>query len=200
MTDFNRIRPNIPRTALSVAAPDVMERLVKRPLTAPALILFASCCLTFVSESIMPMLLFSLLLAVSFAYACRRHELSLVFCSVISLILVLASCSRMITVLRTSCPESVDGYYTGTVISCERKLSGDNRITVDIGGMRAELRFDKKLEPPDMVPGQSFYSSGRFKEPEKAGNPGEFDYWGYLKNKGIRYLFYADSFSEISHF
>ena len=104
----------------------------------------------------------------------------------------------MITVLRTSCPESVDGYYTGTVISCERKLSGDNKITVDIGGMRAELRFDKKLEPPDMVPGQSFYSSGRFKEPEKAGNPGEFDYLGYLKSKGIRYLFYADSFSEIS--
>lgn len=198
MTDFNRNSLIIPRTALSDAVPDVLERLVKRPLTAPALMLFVSCCLTFLSESKIPLFLFSAALAAFCIYAWFRHEMYAFFCALFSLLLVVFCCLRMISLLGVTCPESNDGYYTGTVISCERKLSGTNRITVEFSGLRAEMRFDKDLEEPVIVPGQCFYVSGRFKEPEKAGNPGEFDYPGYLKSKGIRYMFYADSFKELS--
>ena len=90
-------------------------------------------------------------------------------------------------------PYTTDGSYSGIVISCERKLSGTERITAKIGGVYAELRFDDGLEKTDITPGASFTATGKFKEPVSAGNPGEFDYQEYLKSKGIRYLFYADS-------
>lgn len=101
---------------------------------------------------------------------------------------------RMFYILNASCPESSDGYYYGTVVFLNRKLSGKNQITADIQGVRCNLWFESGSDEPLVSPGMCFKASGQFKEPEKPGNPGEFDYRSSLRSKGIRYLFYADSF------
>ena len=198
MTDFNRIELNIPRTADSGMLSEIAERMLKRPLLVPAILLFAACCLTYVSESIVPVILSVIFLISVSVYAFKKRALSVLSCSLISLLLVVLCCLRILLVLGASCPESGEGYSTGTVLSCERKLSGTNRITVEIQGVRAELRFNKEMEAPDLRPGEVFRASGRFKEPESPGNPGEFDHPAYLRSKGIRYLFYADSYHTVS--
>ena len=40
--------------------------------------------------------------------------------------------------------------------------------------------------------GDLLFVEGKLKEPEKAGNPGEFDYREYLKKQGIRYILTID--------
>ena len=198
MTDFNRIELNIPRTVLSLAVPEVSERLLKRPLMVPAFVLFASCYLTYLSENKTPMLLLAVLLTGIALCSVKMHDLTLLFCSLISILLVITCCLRIISALGAEYPESIEYAYSGTVLSCERKLSGTNRITVEIQGVRADLRFGKEIEVPELSAGETFKVTGRFREPEKAGNPGEFDYSVYLKSKGIRYMFYADSFASVS--
>lgn len=198
MTDFNRIKLNIPRTASGLASETALESLLKRPLTVPAIMLFVACSLTYLTENLIPVAVLSAFLACVSFYARKNREYPLFYCSLISFVLIVLCCIRITSVLGVPLPENEDGYYNGTVISCERKLSGSDRNIVMIQGVRAELRFGKNTEVPHTTAGDGFIATGKFKEPESPGNPGEFDYPAYLKSKGIRYLFYADSYSLVS--
>lgn len=197
MTDFIRIKPNIPK-ANGLAVSDVTERVLKRPMLVPALILFFSCCLTFLSESAIPLCISAGILVITGLVAFLKRNLNLLLCVLISLVLVFVSCIRILSVLSIEIPVSSDEYHTGIVISCEKKLSGKNSITAVIGGVRVDLTADNVSDPSFPVPGMCFTASGKFKEPDSPGNPGEFDYKGYLKSKGIKYRFYADSLIVLS--
>lgn len=198
MSDFIRIKPDIPRTPAGIASETIVERMLKRPLPVPAFMLFAACSLTYLSENLIPMFVLSVFLAALCVYSCRKSEYLLFYCSLISIVLIISCCIRITSVLGVPLNESEGGYYNGTVISCERKLSGSDRINVVIQGIKAELRFGKDVEVPQTFTGDVFVVSGKFKVPESPGNPGEFDYPAYLKSKGIRYLFYADTYSLVS--
>lgn len=189
MTDFNRTEAIIP---------NITERLLKRPLVLPAIVLFAACYLTYLTGNSIPLILFSVILIIPCIYSLIRKDISLFFCSLMALILIFTSCLRMISILNAFFPENDPEYYKGTVISCERKLSGTCRIIAEIEGVRAELRLNEESDESTIKPGECFEITGRFKEPEKSGNPGEFDYPVYLRSKGIRYLFYADSYKVLA--
>jgi len=131
-------------------------------------------------------------------YAFKKRDNLLLFSAFICIFLAVASSIRITSVLKVDIPASEGGYYNGYVMSSERKLSGTERISVVIEDVRAELRFKKDMEVPRINTGECFVVSGSFREPEKPGNPGEFDYPAYLKSKGIRYQFYADSYRVVS--
>ncbi len=190
MTDFIRTEPIIP---------SITERLIRRPLLLPALLLFAACYLTFLTGNIVPLCVFALIYLILSVYSFIKKYTSLFFCILTALILTIFSCLRMTAVLNAQIPESVDSIYIGTVVSCERKLSGNNRITVEIEGVRADLRLSEDSDISLIRSGEIIKLTGRFKEPEKPGNPGEFDYPYYLKSKGVRYLFYADSYTSAAN-
>ncbi|MBO4681761.1 MAG: DNA internalization-related competence protein ComEC/Rec2 [Clostridiales bacterium] len=195
MKDFNRIMPNIPKDAFELKTEDALERFEKRPLLMPAAILFVACCLTFMTGSLVPLLvILAVLLAVGIHFVRKRNYssfLGLVLCSC----LVVFCSLRIETALKAEMPAETDGIYMGTILSCERKLSGTERITARINGVNMELRFSKDLDAPHTVVGAEFKAAGTVREPDSAGNPGEFDYKAYLKGKGILYQFRADSFS-----
>lgn len=197
MTDFNRTGPIIPRTRADILMPCVSERLINRPLLMPALILFAACYMTFLAGNLIPLCLSALIILSACVFSLKKHQTNLFLCSLTSLILIAFSCLRMNAVLNAAVPESTEDVFIGTVISCERKLAGTNRIIIETEGVRAELKLDEETDPSKIKAGQTLKITGRFKEPVKPGNPGEFDYPGYLRSKGIRYLFYADSYRII---
>ena len=199
MKDFNRIIRIIPKDAFGLKTEDALERLEKRPLLVPTVILFVACCLTFLTASVLPVffILANLLAFVIFTAKKRNvtRLLGFVLCS-----LTVALCGfRILTALKADMPSDCDGIYTGTILSCERKLSGAQRIIANIGGVKVELCFGKDLSPPETVVGAYFAATGNMRDPDSGGNPGEFDYKAYLKGKGILYQFYADSFEYVSY-
>lgn len=193
MKDFNRIRLNIPRIVSGNAATETLDRCNRRPLLFPAVAVFLSCILTYLTGSTVPLAVLAGSLAVFTAFALIKHNLSLFFGLLMSIVLIFSCNVRMLNSLKAVMPGYSDGSYTGNVISVERKLSGTKRITAVIDGISSEFRFDNDACDIDLKPGDSFFASGRFKEPYGAGNPGEFDYREYLKSKGIKYIFYSDS-------
>ncbi len=195
MKDFNRIRLIIPRTKSKEPVIEALERSEQRPLLLPAAAAFVSCILTYVTESVIPLAVILFLLVSFGIWALIKHKNAMLFGAVMSLLLAFTCCLRILNSLGTVMPSSSDGNYAGKVVSVERKLSGTRRITALTGGSLSELRFEDGVGDTDLRPGMGFVASGKFKEPLSPGNPGEFDYMEYLKSKGIKYLFYADSFT-----
>ncbi len=193
MTDFNRIKLNIPRTPSGLTISNVIERYEKRPLFVPAIMLFLSCFMTYKAGTLFPLSLSIPLLVALGIYGVRKRNTECAFCAVLTVILVLFCCYRIYSALNVVSPYDSKADVTGTVISCEKKLSGTSRITAKIEGLDSELKFTKDFVPPELMPGCVFTAYGSFREPLSAGNPGEFDYKDYLKSRGIRYQFYADT-------
>ena len=197
MTDFNRIKLNIPRMTEDNAVSEVLERSKKRPLLMPAVILFISCILIYITESKIPLAVFAAILIVCCVLSAFKRDYVNALGFFLSLILGIVCGIRILSVLLAPLPAD-NGVYEGTVVSCETKLSGSRRFTARIGDINTEMRFDEEHDVSGLAPGVRFSASGRFKEPVSPGNPGEFDYPAYLKSKGIRYLFYVDSIEVIS--
>ena len=193
MTDFNRIKPNIPRIAGDGALSEASDRALRRPLLMPAVILFACSILTFVTESWIPMAIFAAMLLVCCIWAVMKRDLLCLLGFLLSMLLIFVCGIRILSVFNAVLPADIKGTFEGTVLSCETKLSGSRRITARIGGINSEMRFEDDFDSSGFTPGVRFTASGKFKEPVSPGNPGEFDYPGYLKSRGIRSLFYMDS-------
>ena len=187
MTDFIRIKPNIPKTN-GMAVSDVTEFVLKRPMLVPAVMLLQCCCLTYLSESALPFLISAGILVITGLIACLKRNLTLMFCVLISLLLVFLSGIRILSVLSTEIPVSSDEFHTGIVISCERKLSGKTGITAVIGGVRVDLTADNVSDPAFPAPGMCFTASGKFKEPDSPGNPGEFEALVDFKDPSVDFM------------
>lgn len=198
MTDFNRIRQIIPKLTENSVVSEVTDRSAKRPLVLPAIVLFAVCFMTFITESKIPLIVSVAILSLFCVLTLIKRDLISFSGFVLTLILSLICGIRIITALSAPLPENSGGSYKGIVVSSETKLSGKRRIIARIGDINAEIRFNEDTDMSEITPGVTFEASGKFKEPVPPGNPGEFDYPGYLKSKGIRYLFYVDSIKVIS--
>lgn len=198
MTDFNRIKQNIPRTTAYHTVSETAERSYRRPLMLPVLLLFASCRLTYALVSWKILIAATLIIAVTGVFFLIKREITYFIGLVLTLILIIICCTRMLSVLNAKLPSEIYGGYTGIVVSSDIRLSGTRKITARFGDVNAELRADDGLDLSYLEPGVCFKASGKFKEPAPPGNPGEFDYPLYLKSKGIMYLFYADSITITS--
>ena len=199
MKDFNRILNNIPKSALDMKTESAVECLMKRPLLIPSAVLFAVCCANCLTDSLIPLFVLGAGLVSLCVLMYRKRNVSglggLVMCIALS-----AFCSiRIQTALRAQMPSDTDGFYYGTIVSAEKKLSGTERLVANINGVNVELRFNKDMDVQQTVRGAGFKATGKMREPDPAGNPGEFDYKAYLKGKGIIYQFYADSFTYLDY-
>ena len=198
MTDFNRIKLNIPRMTEDNAVCEALNRSELRPLLMPAVVLFAACILTYCTVSKLPLIILAGILVICCVLSLIKRDQIRFFGTILTLILIVICSVRILSVLLAPIPADNGGIYEGTVISCESKLSGSRRMTARIGDVYAELRFDEDLDQTGLTAGVNFSASGIFKEPVSPGNPGEFDYPAYLKSKGVRYLFYVDTIKTVS--
>lgn len=194
MKDFNRIRQIIPKSALDLKTETAWECFMKRPLLIPSAVLFAASCLTYLTCSLIPLAVITAVVAAFGVYLLEKRNVSGLLGILLCLIAALFCSFRIKAALSAQMPSDIDGFYLGTIVSVEKKLSGTQKVVANIGGVNVELRFDKNLESPKALTGASFKATGKMREPDTAGNPGAFDYKAYLKGKGILYQFYADSF------
>ena len=87
--------------------------------------------------------------------------------------------------------------YNCTVTSVSYDLSGSCGMIVRLeGGAYVKANFYNGY--PDADPGDALLLYGKLREPDNAGNPGEFDYREYLKTKGIRYVINAERYEFVS--
>ena len=112
-------------------------------------------------------------------------------CGLILAVVVTLLGYKIVSRLNASCYQSENGGYPCVITSVTYKLSGDTDITACLdGGALAKIRYRGDLSDLEsLFPGDCLTLFGTLKEPEKAGNPGEFDYREYLRSKGILYIF-----------
>jgi len=82
----------------------------------------------------------------------------------------------------------------GYVRHVEYKLDGSVTYELNIDGKRV---LYTSLTEESLSIGDVLLLSGNIDVPDKPTNPGEFNYYSYLKNKGITGVFYSDSLTVI---
>ena len=165
----------------------ITEKIMQRPVIVLATCLYAVLLLTFITVSYIPLIL-SCVLIIALLMVIRPVRDHFVF---LLCVMLLASvcCFRMI---KTQSFDVSEGYYSGDVfvVSSQPRLSGDSTLYVTLSsGAKAVMN----------VTGWKYYSAGsvlcvegRIKTPDRATNPGEFDYREYLKKKGVMCVLSSD--------
>ena len=185
------------------------EAFRKRPCLLPAIQVFVCSILCFCFESYIPaVFLAAIVITVIFVSGGRKRgdkALSGVpvhkkqpFCPIVIagllLSLVLVYIGIYINSRLKVCFTPGYGLFECTVTDVSYDLSGGIDMTVRLeGGVYAKALFYDGI-PEGIKAGDELVLSGKLKEPESAGNPGEFDYKGYLKKKGILYVISCDSY------
>ena len=180
----------------------------RRPCLIPAAMLILCCVLCYRFESFVP----AVVMAVTTLGAClffsSRRPQNNVFSAgkngrhmlllagfLLSLIIVYNGMyihSRL-----SACLTPQNGAFSCTVTEVSYDLAGGMDMTVRLeGGVYAKAAFYKEI-PQNIRAGDEVVLHGKLKEPESAGNPGEFDYKRYLKKKGILYVISCDSYELV---
>ena len=160
----------------------------KRPLVIPAFLMLLTSVFCFYMSSFLPALV-SVLCVLAFTVI-RFKSVSVnkaaYFSVAIMLCIVLVYIGLFInTRLNSSCASS--NRYLCTVTASSYDISGDADVTVKLDcGALAHANFYCDHEP--VYPGDTLILYGKLIEPDKAGNPGEFDYREYLRKQGILYV------------
>ena len=167
----------------------------KRPLLIPAGFLLLCCFLSYLTHSLMPAISMCLLVLVIGAIYYRFHKaVNVLFSSVLICCMLIYSgfsiSSRLNAVADTGTDE-----FSCRVTSVSHDLSGGIDVVARLnGGAYCVLKY-YGTDPVFLSIKTGDYLSiyGKLKEPEKAGNPGEFDYREYLRKQGISYVLTCES-------
>ena len=192
---------------------NTMRAFYKRPLLLPAVLLFSCGILCFNMHSFIPSVLMSLTVLLGTAVLCldRSFDLNMAFseCHKISrkglaMSGAVLSAALVFTGLyidsRLNVPDLPSGYgeYGCVVTGISYDLADNMDVTVRLdSGVYAKAGFYME-DPPEIMTGDALILYGKLREPEKAGNPGEFDYRKYLRTKGISYTFSCERCEVIS--
>ncbi|SCW27197.1 DNA internalization-related competence protein ComEC/Rec2 [Ruminococcaceae bacterium YRB3002] len=179
---------------MSIRNETVWNKIMERPLLPVAGLMLTGVVITYFTGSAVPFaLVIAVLLILTIVFTKSGREYILFVLA--SLILVMIPSIHMALSLEAS--EDTGRISTrGTVVSVRRKLNGGAEDIVRISsGALVLLRCDEEAE---LVPGSTLVIAGTLSLPDKAGNPGEFDYREYLRKKGISCVLRADSV-EITH-
>lgn len=169
----------------------------RRPCLLPAIMLILCSILSYCFESYVP----SVIMAVITACVCfflynrgpdkQGRKVLILSGFLLSLIFVYTGIYMHSRLSDRLTPQN--GAFSCTVTDISYDLAGGIDMTVRLdGGVYAKASFYKEI-PKDIRAGDELILHGKLKEPESAGNPGEFDYKGYLKKKGILYVISCDS-------
>ena len=182
---------------------------VIRPLTFPAVVLTVCCLACYYSSSFVPAVVISTIAAAAVCcYVFRSKQRSLNKCPIILVTLifsfVLIYCGVFIDKRLNAAAVTHESVENSEGLSCTVTesyidLSGGLEMTVELeGGALAAVKYYGSGE--DLIsagPGDRLILYGKLKEPDKAGNPGEFDYREYLRKKGILYVISCERY-EVS--
>ena len=182
---------------------NLMRAFYKRPLLLPAVILFSCSILCYSLHSLIPSVLMSLTVLFGTVILYRdssfEPDMALSDCHKISrkgivMTGIVLSLTLIFTGLyidsRLNVPHPASGFgeYSCVVTGISYDLSGNMDVTVRLdSGVYAKAGFYME-NPPEITTGDALILYGQLKEPEKAGNPGEFDYREYLRTKGVLYI------------
>lgn len=181
----------------------LVNAVSKRPLVLPAVITISGSFLCFVFESVFPAAILGVTCLICCVSACfmpsirkKEHRLSVISLGVFICLVLIYAGSIVSMRLNASKPPGT-GHYKAYVTEVSYDLSGGVDMTVRLeGGAYAKVNF--LTVKPSVITGTSMILTGKLKEPEKAGNPGEFDYRDYLKRKGILYVISCDRYEVVS--
>ena len=171
-----------------------------RPLILPAVVLTVCCLACYYSSSFVPAVVISTIAAAAvFFYLFRSKQRSLNKCPIILIALifcaVLIYCGVFIGIRLNAAAVSLESAENSEGLCCTVKessvdLSGRLEMTVELeGGALAAVNYYGSRE--DLIyigSGDRLILYGKLKEPDKAGNPGDFDYREYLRKKGVLYV------------
>ncbi len=168
----------------------------KRPLLLPAVLLLSCCYLSYLSGSFIPTIcLCVLVISVCFVHAKSTRHFNVVLTGIMLCSILIYSGFQISSALNAYQDLNQDEFIC-RITNVSHDLAGDTDIVVNLkGGTYAVLKYygnDSRYKALDT--GDVLIVSGSIKEPEKAGNPGEFDYRGYLRKQGILYVVKCDSF------
>ena len=175
---------------------NLMFALRKRPAVIPAALMLVCVFSCFYSVSVIPsvvLCVITMAACVYFAFAGDHNPVNVVTAILTGLMI----CGTLL----------YDGFFISSrlkaragsdrigcvVTGVSYDLSGGTGLTVRLdGGALAKVTF--RCDHGDFCPGDELMLKGRLKEPDKPGNPGEFDYREYLRKQGILYVFSCDGY------
>ena len=183
------------RSALKDLA-NLGQALIKRPLLLPAVLLLSCSFLSYMSGSLVPSICLCLLvICLCICYARKSNGFN-VFLIGIMLCSILLYSGFYISSRLNAVQDLGQDEFCCRITGLSRDLAGDTDVVVKLdGGAYAVLKYygsDSRFST--LGSGDTLIVTGKVKEPEKAGNPGEFDYRGYLRKQGILYVVTCDSF------
>ena len=175
------------------------QAVTRRPLLIPAILLTACCILSFLTESVIPAAVMSVSIVFAGVFLRRFKRAANAVFPAILICLILINSGFYISSRLNAREDLNNTEFLCRVTSVSRDMSGDRDIVVRLeGGALSVLKYYgndpafKSVKPGDILSLQ-----GKIKEPRKAGNPGEFDYRGYLKKQGVLYVITCDGFDVL---
>ena len=177
----------------------ISEVFFKRPCLLPALLIIICSFLCFYSCSVWPAVaICACLLSVCLWLIHRRPCINKVSVIVTGLLISLSLLylGTFISSHLNAYAELTGGSFFCSVTDISYDLSGDADITVKLdNGALAKLKFYEEI--PSVDAGDELIVYGKLREAENAGNPGEFDYSEYLRDKGILYVLSGTGYETV---
>ena len=168
-----------------------------RPLVLPATLMISCSALCYISASFIPSLVISVVIFVFTLFFAKRSEVNKTALMLTDLILCISFVYIGIFIssrLNAGC-DTADSYIC-EITEVSADLSGDLDMTVKLeDGALCKVRF--YCEYDSFNPGDVLKIYGKLKEPDKAGNPGEFDYREYLRKQGILYTISCKDYETV---
>lgn len=207
-TDFSQLSDRILYRMRSIAEcfKQTAGFFSKRPVTLPAVLILLCSVLSYYFESVLPSIFVSV--AVIFVFVCVVSKRRLSKVSIASAaVFLLMFCSVLIYLggfiafrLSASLAPDSGNEYFAVVTKVSADLSGNYDVNARLeNGCLAKLRSYKDPGAFSGIDtGDRILIHGKLKEPEKAGNPGEFDYRNHLRSQGILYVINCDRIKTVA--
>ena len=179
----------------SVTRRELKRILYQRPLIIPAVLCLITCLVTYHTESVFPAVItacFMLIFGVAF---CRDNMHILLCYFITALLAVFAGLSIS---ARLASFSGFTGYsiYRAEVFDIKYRADGTAVLECSLEcGAHAAVYVPSS---EGIGTGDVIRLTGKLSEPERPGNPGEFDYAEYLRRKGISYVMWPEEIRVIS--
>ena len=173
---------------------EIKRILIQRPLVLPAVFTFVTCIACYFAESFYPAVITAVIVLVFGITVCNNRRRLILCYFITAVVIVFAGCRIS---FRSASRNDItgQGVYMARVSASEYRADGTSVLDccLDSG---AHVAVYSGISD-EISTGDVLRLFGNLSEPDRPGNPGEFDYADYLHRKGIRYVMWPVSVSVI---